>query len=48
MGMRLGYHNHEFELVDFDGRTGLELLFEAAGPDLRRIGDISPRIAELP
>lgn len=34
MGMRLGYHNHEFELVDFDGRTGLELLFEAAGPAL--------------
>ncbi len=34
MGMRLAYHNHEFELVEFDGRTGLELLFEAAGPAL--------------
>ncbi len=33
-GMRLAYHNHDFELVDFDGRTGLELLFAAAGPDL--------------
>jgi len=34
-GMRLAYHNHDFELVDFDGRTGLELLFEAAGPTLQ-------------
>jgi sugar phosphate isomerase/epimerase len=34
MGMRLAYHNHEFELVEFDGRTGLELLFDAAGPAL--------------
>ena len=34
MGMRLAYHNHEFELVEFDGVTGLELLFEAAGPAL--------------
>lgn len=34
LGMRLAYHNHEFELVDFDGTTGLELLFEAAGPAL--------------
>src|SRR5690606_13405481 len=34
MGMRLAYHNHEFELVEFDGTTGLELLFEAAGPAL--------------
>src|SRR5690606_27440629 len=34
MGMRLAYHNHEFELAEFDGTTGLELLFEAAGPAL--------------
>lgn len=34
MGMQLAYHNHDFELVEFDGRTGLELLFEAAGPAL--------------
>ena len=33
-GMQLAYHNHDFELVEFDGRTGLELLFEAAGPAL--------------
>ncbi|MEG0191791.1 MAG: sugar phosphate isomerase/epimerase [Stenotrophomonas sp.] len=33
-GMRLAYHNHDFELVDVDGKTGLELLFAAAGPDL--------------
>ena len=33
-GMRLAYHNHEFELVEFDGVTALELLFEAAGPVL--------------
>ncbi|HFK2919122.1 TPA: sugar phosphate isomerase/epimerase family protein [Stenotrophomonas maltophilia] len=33
-GMRLAYHNHDFELVDVDGKTGLERLFAAAGPDL--------------
>ncbi|MER2178211.1 MAG: sugar phosphate isomerase/epimerase [Stenotrophomonas maltophilia] len=33
-GMQLAYHNHDFELVDFNGSTGLELLFAAAGPDL--------------
>lgn len=33
-GMSLAYHNHDFELVDFDGKTGLELMFEAAGPKL--------------
>lgn len=31
-GMTLAYHNHDFEIVDFDGKTGLELLFEAASP----------------
>lgn len=34
-GMTLAYHNHDFELVDFDGKTGLDLLFEAAGPQLK-------------
>lgn len=34
-GMTLAYHNHDFELVDFDGKTGLDLLFEAAGPELK-------------
>ncbi|MDV3434234.1 sugar phosphate isomerase/epimerase [Stenotrophomonas sp. C2852] len=39
--MRLAYHNHDFELVDFDGRTGLELLFAAAGPDLQTELDLA-------
>ena len=26
----LGYHNHAYELERFDGRTGLEILFDAA------------------
>jgi len=40
-GMRLAYHNHDFELADFDGRTGLELLFAAAGPDLQTELDLA-------
>ncbi|WP_422071556.1 sugar phosphate isomerase/epimerase family protein [Tranquillimonas rosea] len=32
--MRLAYHNHDFEMVEYDGQTALEILFEAAGPDL--------------
>ena len=40
-GMRLAYHNHDFELVDFNGRTGLELLFAAAGPDLQTELDLA-------
>ncbi len=40
-GMRLAYHNHDFELVDFNGRTGLELLFAAAGPDLQTEMDLA-------
>lgn len=39
--MRLAYHNHDFELVDFNGRTGLELLFAAAGPDLQTELDLA-------
>ncbi|MFT3756424.1 MAG: sugar phosphate isomerase/epimerase [Pseudoxanthomonas sp.] len=31
-GMTLAYHNHDFELVDFDGKTGLDHLFAGAGP----------------
>lgn len=30
--MRLFYHNHDFELQRFDGRTGLELLLDSADP----------------
>jgi sugar phosphate isomerase/epimerase len=34
-GIRLGYHNHEFEpAVGIDGRTALEHLFDLAGPDV--------------
>lgn len=40
-GMRLAYHNHDFELVDFNGRTGLELLFAAAGPGLQSELDLA-------
>lgn len=40
-GMRLAYHNHDFELVEFDGRTALELLFEAAGPNLQTELDLA-------
>ena len=40
-GMRLAYHNHNFELVDFNGTTGLELLFAAAGPDLQTELDLA-------
>ncbi len=40
-GMQLAYHNHDFELVDFDGKTGLELLFAAAGPDLETELDLA-------
>lgn len=40
-GMTLAYHNHDFEIVDFNGKTGLELLFEAAGPDLKTELDLA-------
>jgi len=40
-GMRLAYHNHDFELVDVNGKTGLELLFAAAGPDLQTELDLA-------
>ena len=35
-GIRLGYHNHEFEPAARDavGRTGLDRLFELTGPDV--------------
>lgn len=40
-GMTLAYHNHDFELVDFAGKTGLDLLFEAAGPELKTELDLA-------
>jgi sugar phosphate isomerase/epimerase len=41
-GIRLGYHNHEFELAtrDATGTTALEQLFAIAGPDLLAEVDI--------
>jgi len=40
-GITLAYHNHDFEIVDFDGKTALELLFEAAGPALKAELDVA-------
>lgn len=36
-GLQLSYHNHAFEFEKFDGRTGLDLLLEAADPDLVKL-----------
>ena len=33
-GMRLGYHNHDFELARIDGRIPLDVLLEEADPNL--------------
>jgi sugar phosphate isomerase/epimerase len=33
LGMRLLYHNHDFEMVDVDGRTALEWLLDGAAPE---------------
>ncbi|MGQ0713112.1 MAG: sugar phosphate isomerase/epimerase family protein [Gemmatimonadaceae bacterium] len=33
-GMRLGYHNHDFELAHMDGRVPLDVLLEEADPNL--------------
>lgn len=32
-GLHLVYHNHNFEMAKFDGKTGLELLMENTEPD---------------
>ena len=32
-GLILSYHNHSFELERFDGRTGLEILYDESNPD---------------
>lgn len=31
-GLRLAYHNHEFEFLRYDGRAALDCLFDAATP----------------
>lgn len=32
--MQLAYHNHDFEMAEYDGRTALEIMMEAAGEDV--------------
>ncbi|ADO41614.1 sugar phosphate isomerase/epimerase family protein [Ketogulonicigenium vulgare] len=39
--MRMAYHNHAFELVDYDGKTGLEIMFDAAGEGLEAELDVA-------
>ena len=31
-GLTFSYHNHSFELEEFDGRTGLDILYEESDP----------------
>ena len=33
-GLIFSYHNHSFEFERFDGRTGLDILFEESDPDV--------------
>jgi sugar phosphate isomerase/epimerase len=33
-GLKFIYHNHEFEFVKFDGKTGLDILFEETDPSV--------------
>jgi len=40
-GMTLAYHNHDFEFTDFNGKTGLEVMFDAAGPGLESELDLA-------
>lgn len=32
-GLKFIYHNHDFEFAKFDGKTGLEILFEESDPE---------------
>lgn len=32
--MDLAYHNHNFEMVEYDGKTALEIMMDAAGDDV--------------
>jgi sugar phosphate isomerase/epimerase len=32
-GMTFSYHNHDFELERFDGKTGLEIIFDGTNPE---------------
>ena len=32
-GLQLGYHNHDFEFVSFDGEYGLDILYKGTSPE---------------
>ena len=40
-GLSMAYHNHDFEMAKFDGKTALELLLDAAGPKLQAEVDVA-------
>ncbi|MDH2326924.1 sugar phosphate isomerase/epimerase [Cereibacter sp. SYSU M97828] len=40
-GLTLAYHNHAFEIVDFDGKTALEIMLDAAGPEVEAELDLA-------
>ena len=40
-GLTFVYHNHNFEMVELDGRTALEILMDAAGPKVKLELDIA-------
>lgn len=40
-GMSMAYHNHDFEMAEFDGKTALELIMAAAGPNLMSELDVA-------
>ena len=33
-GMHLSYHNHGFEFINYNGKTGMDILFEDTDPEL--------------
>ncbi len=40
-GMTLAYHNHAFEIVDFGDKTALEIMLDAAGPEVEAELDVA-------
>nr|WP_281038764.1 sugar phosphate isomerase/epimerase [Rhizobium sp. AN70] len=40
-GLAMAYHNHDFEMAKFDGKTALQLLLDAAGPKLQAELDVA-------
>jgi sugar phosphate isomerase/epimerase len=40
-GMAMAYHNHDFELAEFDGKTALEIVLSSAGPNLMSELDVA-------